>query len=167
MSCRDDAQAPFQEQLGHKEARRPQVSWIDPSYCVQPHQDFQLVRESSGNVVEHLHHEMQVQEEETGQLTTIKVEKTRWVTTSRSSEGHIMAISRLSTCLTWAQASPAAPPWIDPCQPPPCQQSPCQQSPCQTSPCQPPTCQPPPPSSWSSDQDLSVSSLETENSSLP
>ena len=158
MSCRDDAQ----EQLRHKEARRPQVSWIDPSYCVQPHQDFQLVRESSGNVVEHLHHEMQVQEEETGQLTTmqlttIKVEKTRWVTTSKSSEGHIMAISRLSTCLTWAQSSPAAPPWIDPCQPPPCQQSPCQH----------PTCQPPPPSSWSSDQDLSVSSLETENSSLP
>ena len=134
MSC-VDTQIAGQESLGHKEGRtQQQVSWVDPSCSVRTQQD--------SCVVECLCKEREVVDEETGQLTGVRLEKAQWV--SRSG-GHTIAttICRLSTYLAWVPPCPSpapAPAWRS----------------CGS-----------PASAWTSDQDMSVSSLETNNSSLP
>ena len=142
MSCVDDTQIAGQELVGHQEARtHQQVSWVDPSSSVRTQQDLGQSQANSC-VVECLCKEREVVDEETGQLTGLRVEKTQWV--SRSG-GRTMAttICRLSTYLAWVPPCPSpapAPAWRS----------------CGS-----------PASAWTSDQDMSVSSLETNNSSLP
>ena len=136
-------EAPMTDQslLGHKETRTQQVSWVDPSRGVRTQEDCRPIANNS-SVVECLCKEREVVDEETGQLTGVRLEKAQWV--SRSG-GHTMAttICRLSTYLAWVPPCPSpapAPAWRS----------------CGS-----------PASAWTSDQDMSVSSLETNNSSLP
>ena len=140
MSC-VDTQIAGQESLGHKEGRtQQQVSWVDPSCSVRTQQD--------SCVVECLCKEREVVDEETGQLTGLRVEKTQWV--SRSG-GRTMAttICRLSTYLAWVPPCPS--PAQVPSHPASAWRS------CGS-----------PASAWTLEQDMSsVSSLETNNSSLP
>ena len=138
MSCVEDTQTAARqlEPPGHQETRTHQVSWVHPSCSVTTQQDSQP-RENNC-VVECLCKEREVVDEETGQLTALRVEKAQWV--SRSG-GHTRAttICRLSTYLSWMPPSPA--------------------SACRTSGS--------PAAAWDSDQDVSVSSLETNSSFLP
>ena len=151
MSC-VDTQIAGQESLGHKEGRTEQqvswvdpscsvrtqqVSWVDPSRGVRTQEDCRPIANNS-SVVECLCKEREVVDEETGQLTALRVEKAQWV--SRSG-GHTRAttICRLSTYLSWMPPSPA--------------------SACRSSGS--------PAAAWASDQDVSVSSLETNSSFLP
>ena len=132
-------EAPMTDQslLGHKETRTQQVSWVDPSRGVRTQEDCRPIANNS-SVVECLCKEREVVDEETGQLTALRVEKAQWV--SRSG-GHTRAttICRLSTYLSWMPPSPA--------------------SACRSSGS--------PAAAWDSDQDVSVSSLETNSSFLP
>ena len=148
MSCVEDTQTDGRhlEPRGHQEERTQQVSWVDPS-CSAPTQQESQSRANSLSVVECLCKEREVVDEETGQLTGVRVEKTQWV--SRSG-GRTMAttICRLSTYLAWVPPCPA------PAQIPPYPASGWRS--CGS-----------PASAWTSDQDMSVSSLETNNSSLP
>ena len=113
------------------------MSWVDPSRGVRTQEDCRPIANNS-SVVECLCKEREVVDEETGQLTALRVEKAQWV--SRSG-GHTRAttICRLSTYLSWMPPSPA--------------------SACRTSGS--------PAAAWDSDQDVSVSSLETNSSFLP
>ena len=139
MSCVEDTQTAGRqlEPRGHHEERTQQVSWVHPS-CSVPTQQESQSRANSLSVVECLCKEREVVDEDTGQLTALRVEKAQWV--SRSG-GHTRAttICRLSTYLSWMPPSPA--------------------SACRTSGS--------PAAAWDSDQDVSVSSLETNSSFLP
>ena len=106
MSCVEDTQTAARqlEPPGHQETRTHQVSWVHPSCSVTTQQDSQP-RENNC-VVECLCKEREVVDEETGQLTGLRVEKTQWV--SRSG-GRTMAttICRLSTYLAWVPPCPS------------------------------------------------------------
>ena len=127
MSCVEDTQTSAARQL-----EPPGLQEVN----VTTEQESQ--RRANSCVVECLCKEREVVDEETGQLTGVRVEKTQWV--SRSG-GRTMAttICRLSTYLSWMPPSPA--------------------SACRTSGS--------PAAAWDSDQDVSVSSLETNSSFLP
>ena len=142
-------EAPMTDQslLGHKETRTQQVSWVDPSRGVRTQGDCRPIANNS-SVVQCLCKEREVVDEETGQLTGLRVEKTQWV--SRSG-GRTMAttICRLSTYLAWVPPCPS--PAQVPSHPASAWRS------CGS-----------PASAWTLEQDMSsVSSLETNNSSLP
>ena len=148
MSCVEDTQTAstkleqtdtrqLEKAAGHCEARTHEVSWVDPSCDVRTQQD--------SCVVECLCKEREVVDEQTGQVTGVRVEKTQWVCRS-GNRTMATTICRLSTYL--ALPCPAS-------QVPPYPASAWRSS------------GSPAASAWTSDQDMSVSSLETNNSSLP
>ena len=113
------------------------MSWVDPSRGVRTQEDCRPIANNS-SVVECLCKEREVVDEETGQLTALRVEKAQWVSRSGGFT-RATTICRLSTYLSWIPPSPA--------------------SACRTSGS--------PAAAWDSDQDVSVSSLETNSSFLP
>ena len=134
MSCVEDTQTAAARHLE------------PPGLQVTTEQESQ--RRANSCVVECLCKEREVVDEETGQLTGLRVEKTQWV--SRSG-GRTMAttICRLSTYLAWVPPCPS--PAQVPSHPASAWRS------CGS-----------PASAWTLEQDMSsVSSLETNNSSLP